>query len=125
MRPYRIAAIASLFVPLIAIAAPPPTRYFDIVNASHDSVTALAVAPAGGNAFRGIELDAPLRGGLTSVTVEVPEGACLRDFRLVFGDGRTLLYPGVDVCRHRQLRLSRRDGRSGARARDRAVVRTP
>ncbi len=101
------------------------TRYFDLVNASHDSVTSLAVAHAGESAFHEIDLGAPLRGGVTSATVEIPEGDCVRDFLLVFADGRTLIYPGIDVCRYRQLRLTQRDGRSGLVAPDRALVRVP
>jgi hypothetical protein len=100
-------------------------RYFDLVNASHDSVTSFAVAPAGGNAYREIDLGTPLRGGVTSTTVEMPEGDCVRDLRLVFADGRILVYPGVDVCRYRELRLTRRDGRSGPVAPDQALVRVP
>lgn len=102
-----------------------PTRYFDLVNASHDSVTSLAVAPAGGDAFRDVDLGPPLRGGVTSTTVELPQGDCVRDFRLAFADGRVLVYPDIDVCRHRQLRLSQRDGRSVPIAPDRALVRAP
>jgi hypothetical protein len=102
-----------------------PPRYFDLVNASHDSVTSFAVAPAGESAFHEIDLGVPLRGGVTSTTVEIPEGDCVRDFRLVFADGRTLVYPGIDVCRYRQLRLTRRDGRSGPAAPDQALVRVP
>jgi hypothetical protein len=101
------------------------TRYFDLVNASHDSVTSVAVAPAGDSTFHEIDFGAPLRGGVTSTTVEVPEGDCVRDFRLTFADGRTLVYPGIDVCRHRQLRLTQRDGRSGPVAPDQALVRVP
>lgn len=108
-----------------AHAGGPTTRYFDLVNASHDSVTSLAVAPAGDRAFHEIALGAPLRGGVTSTTVEVPEGDCVRDFRLTFADGRTLVYPGIDVCRYRQLRLTQRDGRSGPIAPDQALVRAP
>lgn len=129
MRTSRTAAIASLAASLAIatpiLAAPAPARYFDLVNASHDSVTALAVAPAGEDAFREIDLGPPLRGGLTSTTVEVPEGGCLRDFRVALSDGRTLLYPGIDVCRYRQLRLSHRDGRAGSHAADRSLVGTP
>jgi hypothetical protein len=101
------------------------TRYFDLVNASHDSVTSLAVAPAGGDAFHQIDFGPPLRGGVTPTTVEIPEGDCMRDFRLVFSDGRTLVYPGIDVCRYRRLRLTQRDGRPGPIVPDKALVRTP
>ena len=89
-------------------AAPP---YFDVVNASHDSVTALAIAPAKSNAFQAIDIEKPLRGGVTELTLNVPPGGCRRDLRVTFGDGRILLYPGVDVCRHRALRLTARDDR--------------
>jgi hypothetical protein len=108
-----------------AYAGGATTRYFDLVNASHDSVTSVAVAPAGDSTFHEIDLGAPLRGGVTSATVEIPEGDCARDFRLVFADGRTLVYPGVDVCRYRQMRLTQRDGRSSPITADQALVRAP
>jgi hypothetical protein len=118
MRTYRTAIPASIFA--ISLFATVPahaeratTDYFDLVNVSFDSVTSVAVAPAGGDAFSAIALGAPLRGGVTSTTVELPHGDCLRDFRMMFADGRTLLYPGIDVCRYRQLRLTPRDGRPG------------
>ena len=110
---------------LQAHAGDAPTRYFDLINASHDSVTSLAVAPAGGEAFHDVDLGSPLRGGVTSTTVELPQGDCVRDFRLAFADGRVLVYPGIDVCRHRQLRLTRSDGRPGPIAPSRALVRVP
>ncbi len=87
-------------------AAPP---YFDVVNASHDSVTALAIAPAGSDTFEAVDIGKPLRGGVTGMTLNVPPGGCQRDLRVHFSDGRRLLYPGVDLCRHRALRLTSRD----------------
>ena len=113
MRPMRAAVLATLLVATTAHANAEraPTRYFDLVNASHDSVTSLAVAPAGSGAFRDVELDAPLRGGLTSTTVNLADGGCLRDIRVAFRDGRTLVYPDIDVCRNRQLRLTPNDGK--------------
>lgn len=89
------------------LAAP---SYFDVVNASHDSVTALAIAPAGSDAFEAVDIGKPLRGGVTGMTLDVPPGGCRRDLRVDFSDGRRLLYPGVDLCRHRALRLTPRDG---------------
>lgn len=112
MRPMR-AAVPALFLLAItthANAERVPTRYFDLVNAAHDSVTSLAIAPAGSDAFRDIEFGAPLRGGLTSTTVQIPDNGCRHDFRVVFRDGRTLVYRDIDVCRYRQLRLTSRDG---------------
>jgi hypothetical protein len=117
MRPTRAVAIATLLLAAThANAERASTHYFDLVNAAHDSVTSFAVAPAGSGAFREIDLGGPLRGGLTSTTVDLADGGCLRDFRLVFRDGRRLLYPAIDVCRHRRLRLTDKDGKPGESA---------
>ena len=115
MRLMRATVLATLLVAITAHANAErvPARYFDLVNAAHDSVTSLAVAPAGSGAFREIELGTPLRGGLTSTTVQIPDDGCLHDFRVVFRDGRALIYRDVDVCRYRQLRLTPKDGKSG------------
>lgn len=113
MRPRHPAVLAALLLATHAHAERAPVRYFDLVNASHESVTSLAVAPAGSDAFREIDLGGPLRGGLTTTTVDIADGGCLRDFRLSFGDGRTLIYPGIDVCRNRRLHLRHRDGKPG------------
>lgn len=83
-----------------------PTRHFDLVNATFDSVTALAIAPTGYDVFRDIVLGQPLQGGLTSMTFDVPAGGCLRDLRITFLGGRTQLFPRVDVCRSGGLRLA-------------------
>jgi hypothetical protein len=88
-----------------------PARHFDVVNASFDSVTAFAIAPAGSAAFHDVALGEPLQGGLNSITVDVPDGGCLRDVRVTFRNGRTLLYPHIDACRYQGLRLMPRDGR--------------
>ena len=113
-----------LVVAMHAHAAGAPTQYFNLVNASHDSVTALAVAPAGSDAYARIELGPPLRGGVTSTTLEIPDGECLRDISVGFADGRTLLYPGIDVCRN-GLRLQARDGRSDRLPATRVAAETP
>ena len=88
-----------------------PTRYFNLVNATFDSVTALAIAPADGDGFHDIDLGKPLQGGLNSMTFDVPGGGCLRDIRVTFHGGRTLLYPHIDVCRYEGLRLKPQDNR--------------
>ena len=93
-----------------ADAARRPARHFDLVNATFDSVTALAIAPADRDAFRDIGLGQPLQGGLTSMTFDVPAGGCLRDLRVTFHDGRTQLFPRIDVCRSSGLRLASHDG---------------
>lgn len=88
-------------------------RYFEIINATYDSVTSLAVADAGGSDFHDVALGEPLRGGVTAITIDLPHGGCVRDLRVTFNDGRRLLYPAIDVCRHRALRLRAADGRRG------------
>lgn len=87
-----------------------PPRHFDLVNATFDSVTALAIAPAGRDAFRDIVLGQPLQGGLNSMTFDVPAGGCLRDLRVTFHGGRTRLFSRIDVCRSTGLRLTSRGG---------------
>jgi hypothetical protein len=107
-----LAAIALLFAfaPAHAGGGRHPARHFDLVNATFDDVTALAIAPSGSDSFHDIALGEPLQGGLTSITVDVPDGGCLRDVRVTFHGGRTLLYPHIDACRYHGLRLMPHDG---------------
>jgi len=88
-----------------------PTRHFNLVNVTFDSVTALAIAPADDDDFHEIELGEPLQGGQNSMTFDVPTGGCLRDIRVTFHGGRRLLYPHIDVCRYDGLRLRPQDNR--------------
>lgn len=89
-----------------AAAARMPPRHFNLVNATFDSVTVLAIAPAGRDAFRDIPLGRPLQGGLNSMTFDVPAGGCLRDLRVTFHGGRTRIFPRIDICRSTGLRLT-------------------
>ncbi|HEY1589808.1 MAG TPA: hypothetical protein VGG00_08740 [Rhodanobacter sp.] len=93
-----------------ANAAHRPARHFDLVNATFDSIIALAMAPAGHDAFQDIALGQPLQGGLTSMTFDVPAGGCLRDLRVVFHSGHAQLVPRIDVCRSSGLRLMPHNG---------------
>lgn len=81
-----------------------PTRYLTVVNRSHDSVTALSIAPTGSSALP-LQLSKALRGGGGSTTVEIAAQACRQDVRVLYRDGRTQMYRDVDVCRQRALRL--------------------
>jgi hypothetical protein len=81
---------------------------FDLVNASFDSVTALAVAPADSGSFEDVELGRPLQGGLDALTFRMPAGDCLRDLRFTFRDGREETLKAIDVCRTHGLRLDAR-----------------
>ena len=89
-----------------ANAVPRPARHFDLVNATFDSVIALAIAPADHDAFQDIALGQPLQGGPTSMTFDVPAGGCLRDLRVTFDGKSTELFPRIDVCRSSGLRLT-------------------
>jgi hypothetical protein len=90
-----------------------PVHHFRIVNATFDSVTGLAFALPQDPVFHDMNLAAPLQGGLTSITVDVPGGGCMRDVRVTFRNGRTLIYPNLDLCRSDGLRLAA--GVGGAR----------
>lgn len=96
-----------------ADAARTPSRHFDLVNVTFDSVTALAITPTGRDAFQDIALGKPLQGGLNSMTFDVPAGGCLRDLRVTFHGGRTEIFPRIDVCRSTGLRLTSRGGGPG------------
>ncbi|WP_242108260.1 hypothetical protein [Luteimonas aquatica] len=94
--------------------AEPPTRYLELTNRAHDSIASLAIAAAGGDGFRELAIDAPLRGGGEAVTVAVAGEGCRYDLRVAFRDGRTRVYRDFDLCRHRGLRVlpsPRGDGR--------------
>lgn len=119
MNPTRVVAFAALLAlaPGCMLAAPAASaahaatgrtaaRHFKLVNATFDSVTALAIAPDGSDAFHDVALGEPLQGGLTSMIVDVPAGGCRRDLRVTFRGGRTLLLPHIDVCRGDGLRLT-------------------
>jgi hypothetical protein len=110
--------LAFAFATLAVIAAagavaaadfPPRTQpggLFRIVNASFDSVTSLEVASDDASGYQRVDLREPLQGGLTSTTVRLPDGACVRDVRVTFRDGRSEVYRGIDVCKATGLRLS-------------------
>ena len=99
MRLTRPAVLATLLFATTAHAgAGKDTRYLDLINRAHDSVTSLEVAPAGSDAFQEKPLGAPLRGGGDSTTIEIAGGSCLYDIRLKFRNGRTLVYKDVDIC---------------------------
>jgi hypothetical protein len=114
-----VAVLACAMLATLSACATPvgdprrPTRHFHLVNATFDSVTALAFAPAESASFQGTAFSTPLQGGLTSIMVGVPAGECLRDVRVTFLDGREVVYPNLDVCRYDGLRLMQGGGESG------------
>lgn len=94
-----------LFADLAHAGAEASTRYVELINRAHDSVTSLAIATAGSDQFRDKPLGAPLRGGGDSAIIEIRGDTCLYDFRFLFRNGRTLVYEGVDICHGRSLRI--------------------
>jgi len=111
-------ALGNLFVPTASAAGAnaglTPARHFHLVNATFDSIIALAIAPADEVSFHDIALDQPLQGGLTSMIFDVPAGECLRDLRVTFHGGGTRLLPHIDVCRSSGLRLTSQIAKDGA-----------
>ena len=106
---FAVLAVVTAACPAMAADFQPPSapgRLFRIVNASFDSVTAVEVANTNASGYEPIDLREPLQGGLTSTTVRLPDGTCLRDVRVTFRDGRSAVYHDIDVCRSDGLRLS-------------------
>lgn len=81
------------------------TRYVELTNRAHDSVTSLAIATAGSDSFHDKPLGTPIRGGGDSATIEIASDSCLYDFRFGFRDGQTMIYQDVDICRGSRLRI--------------------
>ena len=107
MRLTRSAVLAALLFATVAHAGDAKqTRYLDLVNRAHDSVTSLEVAPAGSDAFKEKPLGAPLRGGGDSATIEIVAESCLYDIRFKFRNGRTLVYKDVDICSSGKLAIA-------------------
>ncbi|MEG2805008.1 hypothetical protein [Stenotrophomonas sp.] len=104
MSPIRIAVVALLLTATAAHAAE-RVRYLDLVNRAHDRVTAVAVAPAGSGAFQAKDIDA-VPGGGGATTVGIADAGCRYDLQVQFGNGRSALYPNVDVCRGGRLVIS-------------------
>jgi hypothetical protein len=98
MRLTRPTVFATLLFATAAHAGGKDTRYLDLINRAHDSVTSLEVAPAGTDAFQEKPLGVPLRGGGDSTTIEIAGESCLYDLRFKFRNGRTLVYKDVDIC---------------------------
>jgi hypothetical protein len=83
-----------------------PTRYLEVINRAHDSLTGVAVKPSeGGQDFRAWPLKTPVQGGGDSFTLAMREPGCRFDFQLQFRDGRAVVYKDVDVCRLQSLRI--------------------
>lgn len=96
------------------------SRTLAVVNRAHDSLTALAMSPAGQDDYRDVPLARSVQGGGDATTVNFDGGHCRYDLRMQFRDGRRMVYTNVDVCRLQSLRIDPpRKGDDGTRlARD-------
>lgn len=110
-RAITLIALTAPFATTAAGHARAQTRYFELVNASYDTVVSVEAAAGEAGSFVPLAFDAPLPGGVRATTLQVPGHGCLHAFRIGFRNGKTLRYPGVDVCRQRGLRVTARDGR--------------
>ena len=108
----RLAFVFLSALPCIACAGTSTVRYVKLVNTTKDSIAAFGVARAGSGDFRNVELEpSGLRGGGDSIIVAIAsEGGCVRDLRTVFADGRVLIHPDFDVCKHDRYQPSRARG---------------
>jgi hypothetical protein len=78
---------------------------FDVVNASANTITTVAIAPAGGQVFRKAvdEFGKPARlesGESMTITTHPSEGGCLRDLRVAFDSGQESIERNFDICRN-------------------------
>jgi hypothetical protein len=99
IRIMRIVLFALVIAASQASAAT-PARYVEFVNTARDSVTSIGIAVAGSDAYEDVSLGAlPLQGGGSARTIEVAGESCLRDLRIAFANGRTLVHKDFDVCK--------------------------
>lgn len=84
--------------------------YLDLVNDSADSVQTLAIAAAGSDRYVAVPLaDGSLHGGGESVTVRIRSDpdSCLRNIRMTFATGYTLVQRDFNVCHRQRLTVKR------------------
>lgn len=116
MSSIRLLALTLCLSVATQAAASEPMRYLELSNRAHDALTALAVAAPGSDAFADIALGAPLRGGGDAATFRLAGAACRYDLRFTFRNGRSMLYPNVDICANRVRIRPLPHARSGGRA---------
>ena len=106
---HRLSVIALLATALsIADAqAGERTHYLYLVNRAHDRIVSVATAPVGGVTWNELLHGGTVAGGGDAVTVQLAADQCVHDVRVDFVNGRRALYPALDLCRHRTLRVQR------------------
>ncbi|MEO7432652.1 MAG: hypothetical protein ABIR62_11650 [Dokdonella sp.] len=77
-------------------------HYIELVNTAPESITSFSIAAVGSTDFREVRLGVlPLHGGGDSATIGIDGDGCMRDFRTVFNNGRTLIQQKFNVCKYR------------------------
>lgn len=100
----RTVLVSALLIAPAAHAAE-GIRYLELLNRAHDSVTAVAIAAAGSGRFQPARID-PVPGGGGATTVAVADAGCRYDLQVGFGNGRSVVYADVDICRGGKLVIS-------------------
>jgi len=105
-------AVLSLLSAAATVHAGEGIRYLELLNRAHDSVTGVAVAPAGSDRFRQVDIDL-LPGGGGATRLAVANTGCRYDLRVAFRNGQQVVYPNVDACKGGKLVISSqaKDGR--------------
>ncbi len=115
MRSIRPTAFATVTIAAMFLMSPQtradetthqPGPHLNLTNATFDSVVALSIAPDGTDAYHAVQIGEPLQGGETSTIVDVPPGGCLRAVRVTFRNGHSRIFPHIDLCGSRHLRLT-------------------
>ncbi len=104
---HRLSFIALLAAagPIAAAHAGERMHYLYLVNRAHDGIVSVATTPAGGSAWTERLHGDKVHGGGDAATVQLASDQCVHDVKVAFVNGRTALYPAVDLCRHRGLRI--------------------
>lgn len=105
MHPLSVITLLAASMTAFTAVAGERTHYLDLINRAHDRIVSVAATPAGGTAWNELLRDAAVPGGGGAVTVQVASEQCIHDVRVAFANGRSALYPAIDLCRHRGVRI--------------------
>ena len=103
---HRLPVIVLLAIaPIIHAHAGERSHYLYLVNRAHDRIVSVATAPAGDTAWNELLQGGTVAGGGDAATLQLASDQCLHDVKVEFANGRRALYPALDLCRHRGLRI--------------------
>lgn len=95
----KLALIAALWVPVIAIAQAPIEPGLEIKNASSQAIQHVLAKPNSSPKWGSPLANSAVPAGKTRDLQVVRESNCVFDVRLVFAGGKTEDHPKVDVCK--------------------------